>query len=71
MDLMLYALTSGGTTGTVSTMLTEVGNIVTSAVEWVGDWATVVATTPLILMFAVVPLAGFGIGALRRLLSVN
>lgn len=72
MDLMLYALTGGGTTtSNISTMLTAVTDIVEEAVGWVGQWGGKVVETPILLMFAVVPLAGFGIGALRRLLSVN
>lgn len=54
-------------------ILTSVGSIVTSAVTWIGDFAgTITAAGNEILLIPVgLMVAGFGIGALRRLFSVR
>lgn len=43
----------------------------TSAVGMVSTVATTVADTPMLLLFAVLPLVGMGVGLFRRLLNVN
>ena len=40
-------------------------------VTYVGDWVTAITSSPLLLAFAVVPLVGFGVGLLRRLININ
>ena len=54
-------------------ILTTVGSIVTSAVTWIGDFAGVFTTTgnEILLIPVGLAVAGFGIGALRRLFSVR
>lgn len=54
---------------TFQALINNVGVLVTASVTWVGQWATKIATTNLLVLSCVaVPLAGFGIGALARLM---
>lgn len=53
---------------TVATILGYVSTFVTSAISWVGSWISVIADQPILIIACVaMPLAGFGIGAIRRL----
>lgn len=56
---------------TIATVLTGVGNIVTSGIEWIGDYASAIVGNPLLLLFASLPLVGLGIGLIKRLIRVN
>lgn len=56
---------------TISTILSSVGDVFTSAIDWVGDVATTVTGNPILLVFAILPLVGLGVGLFKRLLSVN
>lgn len=58
-------------TVTIATILENVGSIFTEAIDWVGDVATTVVGNPLLLVFAILPLVGLGVGLFKRLLSVN
>lgn len=51
-------------------LLTAIGSIFTAAIGWVGTVASTIASTPLLLMFAVIPMVGLGVGLFRRLLNV-
>ena len=56
-------------TVTVSTLVQDVTTFVSSAIEWIGDFADTVTGNPLLVLACVaVPLSGFGIGALSRLI---
>lgn len=55
----------------MSTILTNVGSIVTAAVGWVGQFVDMITGNDLLLMFALVPIVGLGVGLLKRLFSVN
>lgn len=59
------------TTVTISTILDNVGDIFTSAIDWVGDVATVITSNPILLLFTIIPLVGLGVGLFKRLLSVQ
>lgn len=59
-----------GATITISTILGNVTSVVTSAVSWMGSFATFVVDNPLVLLFVLIPLVGLGIGLFRRLLSL-
>ena len=52
-------------------IITSVTTIFTAAIGWVGTVATTIASTPMLLLFASVPLSGLGVGLFRRLLNVN
>lgn len=51
-------------------LLTAIGSIFTAAIGWVGTVASTIASTPLLLMFVVIPMVGLGVGLFRRLLNV-
>lgn len=55
---------------TLATILTSVSSIVTSAIGWVGDFMTVIVSNPLMLMFVILPVVGFGVGLIKRLISL-
>lgn len=52
-------------------ILADVTTVVTSAIGWVGQVSTTVADTPLLLMYAIIPMVGLGIGLFSRMLSVR
>ena len=60
-------------------ILSSVGDIFAAAIGWAGDVAEVITATtaegklenPILLLFAVVPLCGLGIGLFKRLINVN
>ena len=53
----------------MSALISAISTFVTAAVGWVGDWANAITSNDLLTLACVaVPIAGFGIGALSRLL---
>lgn len=52
-------------------ILTSVGQIFTSAIGWVGTVGTTITSTPILMLFAGLPLCGLGIGFFKRLINVN
>lgn len=58
-------------TVTVSTLLSSVGDIFEAAIGWVSTTASTIASTPILLIFCVLPLIGLGVGLFRRLINVN
>ena len=57
---------------TLATLLGYVTSFVTSAISWVGSWVSAIADNPILVLACVaVPLAGFGIGAIRRLMRLR
>lgn len=56
----------------MSTLLTSVTTVFTSAVGWVSTVASTIADTEVLLLFCVaVPLCGLGVGMFKRLLSAR
>lgn len=56
----------------MSTLLTSVTTVFTSAVGWVSTVASTIADTDVLLLFCVaVPLCGLGVGMFKRLLSAR
>lgn len=55
----------------MAAIITSITDVFTAAVGWVGTVASTVTGTPVLLLFAVVPLVGLGVGLFRRLLNVN
>lgn len=53
----------------ISTLTTNVTSIFTQAIEWVGDVATTITSTPILLLFVVLPLVGLGVGLFKRLIN--
>lgn len=57
---------------TLSTMLTNVGTFITSAIGWVGDFLEPITSNPVLFTFVVaVPLVGLGVGLLNRMIRAN
>jgi hypothetical protein len=56
----------------MATILTSVGNVVTSAVGWMGSFlATITAPgNEILLLFTLLPIVGLGIGLVRRMIHV-
>lgn len=57
----------------MSALITSVTSIVTAAAGWVTSFVGVITASgnEILLLFAVLPVVGLGVGLLRRLLSVN
>lgn len=55
---------------TMSTILTDIGSVVTAAIGWMGDFVTFITSHPLILLFIVVAFVGLAIGLIRRLIAL-
>lgn len=58
---------------TMSTILTNIGSIVTAAVDWVGTALGTVTASGNELLFVLValPVAGFAVGLLRRMINLG
>lgn len=56
---------------TIATILADIGSIFTEAISWVGEVASKVVSSPILLIFVIIPLVGLGVGLFRRLLNVN
>ena len=52
-------------------ILSNVGQIFTSAIGWVGTVGSTITSTPILMVFAALPLCGIGIGFFKRLINVN
>lgn len=57
--------------GTMAELLTNLGTVVTEIVSWVGDVATIVVDTPILLVTTGFLVLGGAIGIFGRLLSKN
>lgn len=56
----------------MATIISDIGSFVTAAVGWMGDVAAFVVSEPIVLLLAVVvPLSGWAISGLRRLININ
>lgn len=56
---------------TLATMLESVGTFFTSALGWLGQGLdTVMASPALFVLVIAMPVAGFGVGLLKRLISL-
>lgn len=59
-------------TVTMEAILTQVGTFLTQAIDWMGDvLATIVSEPALLLMVIAMPVAGFAVGLLNRLIRVG
>jgi len=62
----------------MSAILSNVGLIVTSSIEWLGDFAGAITAAgeggalenPILLLFVIIPVAGLGVGFLKRLMHL-
>lgn len=53
-------------------LLSNAGSVVTAAVGWMGSYLHTITATgnEVLLLFAVIPLVGIGVGLVRRMLHV-
>ena len=59
---------------TMTAIITAISSLVTAIVGWVTDYVGLITASGnevLLLMCVAIPVAGIGVGMLRRLLSVN
>lgn len=57
--------------GAMSTFLTEIGTFLTTAIGWMGDVLdTVTASPALMVLVLAMPIAGFAVGLLSRLIRL-
>lgn len=62
----------GETAITLSTILTDVGSVITSAFSWVEQPVNAITSNPLLFLGCVgVPLVGLGIGLVRRIFKLR
>lgn len=55
----------------MSTFLTDVGTFFTQAIDWLGDvLTTVTGNPPLLVMVLAMPICGFAVGLLSRLIRL-
>lgn len=53
----------------MTTLLTELGSVVTSTLEWVGEAVNTIVSNPFLLLTTGVLMLGAAIGIIARLLS--
>ena len=57
-------------TGSIEYYINAIDDLVTATVTWIGQFATKIASTPILVLSCVaVPLVGIGIRGLKRLMS--
>ena len=66
----LVVVGEGVASADLSSILTDIGSVFTSAISWASTVATTVTSTPLLLIGAIVSFVGLGVGLFRRLLHV-
>lgn len=72
MNVALLSASAGDATVSVSSLLTSIGSVFTSAIGWVGTVASTIAGQPILLISCVaIPLCGLGVGLFKRLLSAK
>lgn len=55
----------------MTALISSVTEIFNAAIGWAGTVGTTITSTPLLLMFVVLPLVGLGVGLFKRLLSIR
>jgi hypothetical protein len=52
-------------------IISSVTSVFTAAIGWVSTVASTIGSTPILLLFCVLPLIGLGVGLFKRLINVN
>lgn len=55
----------------MTSVLSNAGIIFEGVISQVGTVASTITSTPLLMVFAMIPLIGLGVGLFKRLLNVN
>lgn len=58
------------TAATVAPILNVASEVVTAAIEWVGEYVTLITSQPLLLIGIVLTFVGLGIGLIRRMMKL-
>lgn len=56
---------------TMEVILSTATSLVTSGITWAGQFVTFITENPLVLVYALLPLVGLGVGLLTRNMRVN
>lgn len=56
---------------TLASVLSSIGDVFGAAIDMVGDVASTIAGQPMLLLYALIPICGIGVGMFKRLLHVN
>ena len=56
-------------TVTIASLIGNVGDIFTAAMSWAASVGSTIVSTPLLLMFVIIPLVGLGVGLFKRLIN--
>lgn len=56
---------------TLGAIMTNVGTVFTSSIGWVSSVASTITSTPILLLFCVLPIVGLAVGLFKRLINVN
>lgn len=56
---------------TLSSIIADIGSVFTAAIGWVATVGSTITSTPILMLYAGIPLVGLGVGLFRRLLNVN
>lgn len=64
--------TEGGTVSALSSLLSNISSVVEEAIEWMGDYLSLITTSgnEILFVFVAIPLVGLGIGLVKRMLSL-
>lgn len=54
----------------MATIIGQAGDIVTEALSWVGEVASTITSTPIILVFVLVAFVGLGVGLIKRMMRL-
>lgn len=62
-----------GAAVTLSTILSSIGSVVTSAITWMGDYLSLITKqgNEILFIFCVIPIVGLGVGLVRRMMNIN
>lgn len=58
-----------GEVSVMSTIITNIGSLVTGAVSWVGSFVTAITSNDLLLLFVIISFVGLGVGLIKRIIK--
>lgn len=70
LNFLAPIMATGETASTVSSVLTDVGTVVTQAMTWASNVANMIVSTPIVMVFVSVALVGLGVGLIKRMIAL-
>lgn len=62
----------GEGTSVMANIITAIGQLVSGAIDWTGDYLTMITGNDVLVLFCIaLPLVGLGIGIIRRLVRIR